>query len=387
MASPTPTLRRRQPLRLPKRRWHVLGAAALLSALLLVPAALVGAIGDAEDAVPGGTVGVAAIDPATLPSPLDAPNSNLPDLLGEDVLMGDNPTLALLEEDTDALGNPISEKPAAPDTSKRLNVPARASALDPSLTRDSAFGPIPGPDARGRTALDHYRRPVRLQQGRKPVSVIVGGLGLNGTLTRRAIDELPADVTLSFAAHAPGLQDWIDSARAAGHEVLLEVPMESATFDDSEPGANRALRADATVEANRRNLHSVLSRAQGYAGVINYNGDRVLTRADVLAPVMSELKASGLGVFSDGSFDAPSAPALARSVGVPYAGGFGLIDPVADSAVINGKLDELAARAQDTPNTLGVGFAYPETLDALKGWIATLSGEGLTLVPATAALR
>ena len=360
----------------------------MLGLLIAIPALLTMLAGDAADAVPGGKVDIVALDPATRPSPLDAPNTDLPDLLGDDVLMGDNPTIALVNEpETDALGNPIDDAPEVPDTSRRIDVPAPAPALDPGLTRDSAFGPIPGRDARGRTALDRYRRPVRVQAGRKPVSVIVGGLGINGPITRRAIDELPADVTLSFAAHAPGLQSWIDSARAAGHEVLLELPMESATFDPGEPGANRALRADGTVEANRRNLHSVLSRAQGYAGVINYNGDRVLTRADIMAPVLNELQESGLGVFSDGSFDAPSLRALASSVGVPYAKSFGLIDPTADSVVINGQLSALTEFAQSNTTALGVGFAYPQTIDAVKGWSATLSGEGLTLVPATSALR
>ena len=390
MAHPRGTPIRRQALRLPKRRWHVLGAVGALAALLVLPVAITTVAGAETDARPGGTVEVAALDPASLPSPLDASATDLPDLLGDDVLMGDNPTLSIVTEvETDALGNAVDDAPAsnAPDTSRTVTIPERAAAIDPSLTRDSAFGPIPGRNARGVAPLDRYRRAATLQPGKMPVSLVVGGLGINGPLTQRAIDELPADVTLSFAAHATGLQGWIDRARAAGHEVLLEIPMESAAFDPGEPGAERALRSDASVEANRRNLHSVLSRAQGYAGVINYNGDRVLTRSDLMAPVMGELGQSGLGVFSDGSFSAPSLPALARSLEVPYAAGFGLVDPEPDAAVITARLSELNAAAKARPGAFGVGFVYPQTIDAVKGWSATLSSEGLVLVPATAALR
>ncbi|MEL6416685.1 MAG: divergent polysaccharide deacetylase family protein, partial [Pseudomonadota bacterium] len=55
------------------------------------------------------------------------------------------------------------------------------------------------------------------------VSLIVGGLGTNATLTRSAIDNLPPDVTLAFAPTTDNLASWVRRARRAGHEVLIEV--------------------------------------------------------------------------------------------------------------------------------------------------------------------
>ena len=55
---------------------------------------------------------------------------------------------------------------------------------------------------------------------------MVGGLGLNASATKAAIERLPPEITLSFVAYSDGLQGWIDMARANGHEVLLEAPME-----------------------------------------------------------------------------------------------------------------------------------------------------------------
>jgi len=76
------------------------------------------------------------------------------------------------------------------------------------------------------TPLSAYKRPFSAGSGKRPVSIIIGGLGVNRSLTNQAINELPADVTLSFAAHAPGLQNWINQARAKGHDVFIEPPME-----------------------------------------------------------------------------------------------------------------------------------------------------------------
>lgn len=235
--------------------------------------------------------------------------------------------------------------------------------------------------------METYRGADKTDLDSKPVSVIIGGLGINAPLTLRAIDELPPEITLSFAAHAPGLQGWINKARLAGHEVLLELPMESEAFDAQESGSDRTLRTAASVPDNRRNLHYLLSRAQGYAGVINYNGEAFLRRSDAVSPILTELKASGLGLFIDGAFDAPSLPALSQSLSLPYNTAFGIIDPAPDRALINQQLDTLIVEAKSGSGAVGVGFVYPQTLDAVKGWAATLSDNGLILVPATATLK
>ena len=378
-------------MRLPALWPHLLGAAALIAALFVAVPLLAMRLGDARSAEPGGSVVVAALPQSERPTPLDA-DTNLPDLLAADVLVGDNPTEGMTAPATrtDALGNPVGGTVSAP-TPKTISVSPRASEglrpVDPTLSRDGPFGRVPAPNAAGLSPLDAYKRPATPVGNRKPVALVVGGLGINATLTRRAIDELPPAVTLSFAAHANDLQAQIDRARAAGHEVLLELPMESAGFDPGEPGADLALRVDTGVRSNRRNLARLLSRAQGYAGVINYNGDRVLTRSDVAAPLLGDLKEAGLGVVVDGSFSAPTLQALASSTNVPFVTGFGLIDPEADRGVIDRRLDALSASASGGGAALGVGFAYPETIDALKGWTATLGSDGLALVPATALLQ
>ncbi|RYF88332.1 MAG: hypothetical protein EON95_20500 [Caulobacteraceae bacterium] len=86
-----------------------------------------------------------------------------------------------------------------------------------------ALLPVIGGD--GRKPWQAYARPFTAN-GKPKVALVIGGLGLNPAYTRRAIELLPPEVTLSFAPYAEGLQGWIDLARANGHEVLLETPME-----------------------------------------------------------------------------------------------------------------------------------------------------------------
>lgn len=374
---------RRTAIALPSIGKHTFSAACVLGFGLLLPVLAVTLFGNSEDARVDGSIALAPLPQAEFTVALNDETLETPDLLAGDVPEGVNPTASL--------GNDSEETADAQPTTqpKRIEITSNSRALPKApiagLTRQTAFGPVPSKVSGN--SLAAYRRPFRPQAGKKPVSLIIGGLGVNRSLTQDAIRTLPADVTLSFAAHSVGLQEWVDTARADGHEVLIEIPMESTNFDPTEPGADRALRVTLPPAENARRLDWMLSRAQGYAGVINFNGDAFLTRADIAAPYMDRLSQTGLGFVTDGAFDTPSLAALARSVGQPFKAGHGLIDPDPITRVISARLSGLGEAAKTGTHPVGVGFAYPETLAEVQNWIATLDRQGLQLAPATVALN
>ena len=376
---------RRIAVALPSKSKHMLLAACALLLGFSLPVAAVAIFGDPDDARVDGSLALAPLPQAELVAPLDDETLETPDLLAGEVPEGINPT--------DMAKAPVTDiEPAAAvnaPQSKRINIAPRARALPKApisgLTQQSIFGPVPSKAAGN--SLVAYRRPFTRQSGKQPVSLIIGGLGVDRSFTQSAIDNLPADVTLSFAAHIVGLQDWVDVARADGHEVLIEIPMESEGFDPLEPGADRALRATLPPGENGRNLDWMLSRAQGYAGLINFNGGTFLTRTDAMAPFMDRLAQTGLGFLTDGAFETPSLPALARSVRQPFKTGNGLIDPDPIPRVISARLADLGQVATSGSHPVGVGFAYPETLAAVRNWISALDAQNLQLAPATAALK
>jgi len=145
--------------------------------------------------------------------------------------------------------------------------------------------------------------------------------------------------------------------------------------------------ASQNPEANIRNLEWLLSRAQGYFGVTNYNGDRFLARADVAAPVLDNLSKSGLSFIFDGSINAPSLSALSTSAKLPFSRGYTLIDPQQDTAIILSELSRLSVQAQKADSIIGVGFAYPETIAAVRNWTQSLDTQGLVLAPASSTLK
>src|SRR5262249_24595814 len=149
----------------------------------------------------------------------------------------------------------------------RLHPLPRAPLI--GLTQQGPNGPLPVIAANGMTSAQAYARPFA-PRGNKPLlAVIIGGLGFNAAATTQAINELPPEVTLSFVPYASNLQSWIDQARAHGHEVMLELPMEpfDAAADDTGP---QTLLAGASAQQNISHLEQLLSLGAGYFGVTNY---------------------------------------------------------------------------------------------------------------------
>ena len=378
---------RRAALILPSKRKHILMALASLAFGFALPVLYIAAFGDAKDAQSEGAQALAPLPQVEPVAPLNNERLDTPDLLAGDVPEGVNPTEVISPptESQAALENVVETTPEP----KRIEVPQNPNALPKApiagLTRQSKFGPIPVKGSN--SVLKAYRRPFERQAGKTAVSLIIGGLGVNRGLTQDAIEILPADVTLSFAAHSTGLQGLVDAARADGHEVLLEIPMDSASFDPSEPGADKALLTTIAPIENGQRLDWMMSRAQGYAGLINFNGDIFLTRSDIAGPYLDHLEKSGVGFFTDGDFETPALAEIAQSKGQPFKNGNGLIDPHPVPRVIAARLKSLSQTAKSGTHPVGVGFVYPETLAEVKAWIETLEGQNLQLAPATAALK
>jgi polysaccharide deacetylase 2 family uncharacterized protein YibQ len=237
-------------------------------------------------------------------------------------------------------------------------------------------GPLPIIAQDGRTPFQVYSRPFT-PNGRPKIALVIGGLGLDARETRTAIETLRPEITLSFVPYAEGLQGWIDMARAHGHEVLLETPMEPLDYPDNDPGPY-TLMADAPAPETAKKLDWILSRASGYFALTNYLGSRFLGNEGAYNGLMGALRGRGLGFIDDG---------LASRMGgggVPRASAERVIDDQLTPGAIDGQLLQLEAGALEHGQALGAGFAYPVTLEKVARWAGSVEQRGYQLAPASA---
>ncbi|MGA0605700.1 divergent polysaccharide deacetylase family protein [Phenylobacterium sp. VNQ135] len=280
----------------------------------------------------------------------------------------------------------LSERPLAPMAGAGFNGPASppvrslaGGALPPApiagFFAPGPGGPLPIIAQDGRTPAQAYARPFT-SNGRPKIGLVVGGLGLNARATRQAIETLRPEITLSFVVYAEGLQGWIDMARAHGHEVLLEAPLEPLDYPDNDPGPY-TLMTDASPPETVKKLEWILSRATGYFGLTNYLGSRFLADDRAYEALASSLRARGLAFVDDGS-------AVRRGGNLPRATAERVIDDQLSAGAIDQQLLALEAGALQRGQALGSGFAYPVTLETVARWAGEVEQRGYQLAPASA---
>ena len=285
----------------------------------------------------------------------------------------------------------LSARPLAPQAGATWNQPGGAApralpasgALPPApiagFFAPGPSGPLPiiAPD--GRTPFDAYKRPFT-SNGRPKIALVIGGLGLNARATQAAIETLPGEITLSFVPYAEGLQGWVDMARAHGHEVLIETPMEPIDYPDNDPGPY-TLMTDAQGPDTVKKLEWILSRTTGYCGLTNYLGSRFLASDRAYGAFTAVARSRGLGFIDDGS------AGRRTGGGLPRASAERVIDEQLSRPALDQQLVALEAGALQRGQALGSGFAYPVTLETVARWSQGLEQRGFQLAPASALVR
>ncbi len=274
---------------------------------------------------------------------------------------------------------------------RTVEVPDARTGLSPApdarLVDKTNHGMLPriGPD--GARPSRVYARPVEptLTPGRNQprIAILIGGMGLSPQATAEAISRLPADVTLAFAPYGNNLQRQVDRARADGHEVMLQVPMEPFDFPANDPGP-RTLLSNLSPDQNLDRLHWSLGRFTGYTGITNFMGAKLTSTPAALRPMLTELRSRGLVFVDDGSSPRSQAPQLARDLGLGHARATVAIDADPTPNRIDAALAQLEEEAQRNGSALGVGAALPLTIERISRWARDLDRRGIVLVPVSA---
>lgn len=266
---------------------------------------------------------------------------------------------------------------------------AGADGLIPDLLETTDSGAIPRTSAGGQTPFKAYSKALITPEnaaGQPLIAIVVTGMGLNEAGTLDAVSRLPPAITLAFAPYGKTLDVTIPAARAEGHELLLQVPLEPFDYPDNDPGPQTLLTGQ-TPRANLDNLFWLMARFGGYVGVMNHMGARFTASGGDFAPIMEELGTRGLGYVDDGSSNRSVSAELAEANKVPFVRSDIMLDLVAEPASILDELAALEARAKANGHAVGVISALPVSITTLASWSEKLADRGFLLVPVSALMQ
>lgn len=290
--------------------------------------------------------------------------------------------------EADLEAEPPLRVPAPPPPPQLASLPRAADALprapDPELIEETPIGPLPRISVDGRAPWRVYARPFDDDDRRPRIAVVLSSLGLSSAATEAAIQGLPGGVTLAFQPYARNLQHWIQLSRAAGHEVILNLPMEPLNYPDNDPGP-QALFTALSPEENIERLHWALSRVTGYVGVTNHMGSRFTGSTEAMAPIVEALRQRGLLLLDSRTTASSIAASLAARQGVPRAINDRFIDADEISRdSIDAHLAEVERIAQEVGASVVIGQPYPVTIERLRVWLEDLEERGIVLAPVSA---
>jgi polysaccharide deacetylase 2 family uncharacterized protein YibQ len=233
--------------------------------------------------------------------------------------------------------------------------------------------------------VQRFARPA-LFLGQKPrLAFVIVNLGHNSAVTAAAIADTPPEVTLSFSPYAPELAAWIDAAHAFGHEVMLDLPLESRAYPQEDPGPLGLVTA-LNPDENARRLEDLVKLADGTIGLATQRGDRFMADAGVVAPLLTELGRRGFG-FLVASSDIP-APQRSGVGGALPPLGHADIDVLHDLSrqAIAERLAAAFSLAQIRDSAVVVVQPYPLSIAAMTNLASIAKERGQVLVPASAML-
>jgi uncharacterized protein len=274
---------------------------------------------------------------------------------------------------------------AIPDTETGKG-PTDGAPADQKLVEMTSHGPIPKISADGVRPAEAFARPVKPLPGRPDaprIAFVVGGLGVSANATSDAITKLPGSVTLAFMPYGADLGRLIAHARGAGHEILLQVPMEPFGYPDNDPGP-QTLLTSLTPEQNLERLYWLMSRFQGYVGLASAMGARFTASEQSFAPVLRETGKRGLIFVDDGSNPRSVAGRIAGANNLPFAKADVVLDSVPTPGEIDRALGRLEMAAREHGIAVGISSALPVSIDHIAKWAKAAESRGVLLVPITA---
>lgn len=259
-------------------------------------------------------------------------------------------------------------------------------APDRRLVEKGKYGPLPRIGADGARPADVYARPIVTSLAIKPgaprIALVVGGMGLSAVATRLAMEKFPGDVTFAFAPYGAELDRQAARARAEGHELVLQLPMEA--FEGADMNGARTLEAGLAPDQMMDRLQWHLSRFTGYVGVENFLGQRFTSREDAIGRVLGEVARRGLFYLDDNSSPLSLATTVGPNVGAAVARADVVIDAERTPEAVGAALVKLEGIARSNGSAIGVMSALPANVEQASKFVQGLEARGTMLAPLSA---
>jgi polysaccharide deacetylase 2 family uncharacterized protein YibQ len=210
------------------------------------------------------------------------------------------------------------------------------------------------------------------------IAIIIDDLGYGLAAGERAL-RLPGPVGYAILPVTPRGKALAEKAHASGKEVLLHLPLQSASaMETDEPGS---LLLDMTRRQFASTFAEDFDSVPHAIGINSHRGSLLTRHPGHMAWLMEEIQLRGNLFFVD-SYTTPASVALklAHEAGIPAVRRDVFLDPDHAPGTLEREFRRLKKLARQRGFAVGIGHPYAETLAMLESELPKLAGEGIELV-------
>ena len=229
------------------------------------------------------------------------------------------------------------------------------------------------------TSFRAYQSPFEFNnlKNKDLLAFMVTDFGLSEETSNIALDILPPQVSFLLSPYSELPMEWIKRARAKGHEVWIDLPIQNKKSIDQ--GLNTIFHHQ-SLSKKVKAMHKTLARALGYVGVGIFLDKSSLPVDNQYKQLSDELYSRGLGIFEKNPNAPPYIEAIATAKGAPFV--------KADLEVLQmqGKnsFQEIEGIVQERGYAVAVIPSYPKAIKNLAVWIEKAGKVDYAIAPISA---
>ena len=280
---------------------------------------------------------------------------------------------ALPPSEEEALDETIVQAVAVKDSTSSI------PEVNPELVEKIAGVSLPRKVESMLKPWQYYMKPFRRQNELPLVAIVITGLGHSRAATEMAL-ATDDRIGLSFSPYAQSVSSWAAASRLAGHEMYVDVPMQTTGYPADDPGPYSILTSRSNAY-NIKYLQWAMSRFQGYVGLVAPMNEVVTSNMEVLQSLNEEIAKRGVMIVTQRSHAQLLPEETSRKISVVSMAADVWLDEELTEMSIQARLATLEQTAQRNGFAIGVAQAYPLTIKQIKYWQQTLGERGVMLAP------
>lgn len=225
--------------------------------------------------------------------------------------------------------------------------------------------------------------PGRIFSSAPKVAIVLDDWGYNTKALRSAL-AIREPLTIAILPHLPYSTRVAEEAHAAGHQIMLHMPMEPLKPTSLEKGT---IMSDMRADEVKALLDSAIVSVPHLRGVNNHMGSKVTQDARILNIVMKDVKSRHLFFLNSMVTGSPVGREVAGEVRVPYAERDVFLDNVRTEDAVLKQLETLKQTAIRQGTAVGIGHDEPVTLNAIAGVLPQWRAEGIEVLALSDLIR